>query len=150
MNYHDTVSWMFQQLPMYQNKGKSAFKKDLSNTLKLSSHLGEPQEEFKSIHVGGTNGKGSTSHMLASVLQEAGYKVGLYTSPHLKDFRERIRINGEVISKQYVIGFIKRNKAFFNANNLSFFEMTVGMAFDYFAKQKVDSTYFVLSSVVVF
>ena len=138
MNYQDTVSWMFQQLPMYQNKGKYAFKKDLSNTLKLSRHLKEPQDQFKSIHVAGTNGKGSTSHMLASVLQEAGYKVGLYTSPHLKDFRERIRINGNVISKQFVIGFVKRNKDFFEANSLSFFEMTVGMAFDYFAKKDVD------------
>ncbi|WP_339752894.1 folylpolyglutamate synthase/dihydrofolate synthase family protein [uncultured Winogradskyella sp.] len=138
MNYQDTVSWMFQQLPMYQNKGKSAFKKDLSNTLKLSKHLRKPHERFKSIHVAGTNGKGSTSHMLASVLQEAGYKVGLYTSPHLKDFRERIRINGKVVSKQFVIGFIKRYKAFLEVNELSFFEMTVGMAFDYFAKQNVD------------
>ncbi len=138
MKYFDTVNWMFQQLPMYQNKGKSAFKKDLSNTLKLSAHLNHPEQKFKSIHVGGTNGKGSTSHMLASILQEAGYKVGLYTSPHLKDFRERIRINGQVISKQFVIGFIKRNRMFFESNNLSFFEMTVGMAFDYFAKQKVD------------
>ncbi|MAB48861.1 MAG: tetrahydrofolate synthase [Flavobacteriaceae bacterium] len=138
MKYIDTVNWMFQQLPMYQNKGKSAFKKDLSNTLKLSAHLNHPEQHFKSIHVGGTNGKGSTSHMLASILQEAGYKVGLYTSPHLKDFRERIRINGQVVSKQFVIGFIKRNKAFLESNNLSFFEMTVGMAFDYFAKQKVD------------
>ena len=138
MNYQDTVSWMFQQLPMYQNKGASALKKDLTNTLKLSKHLGEPQDRFKSIHVAGTNGKGSTSHMLASVLQEAGYKVGLYTSPHLKDFRERIRINGKVVSKQFVIGFIKRNISFLEANSLSFFEMTVGMAFDYFAKQQVD------------
>ncbi|WP_299115498.1 folylpolyglutamate synthase/dihydrofolate synthase family protein [uncultured Winogradskyella sp.] len=138
MNYQDTINWMFQQLPMYQNKGKSAYKEDLSNTLKLSKHLSYPEKKFKSIHVAGTNGKGSTSHMLASVLQEAGYKVGLYTSPHLKDFRERIRINGKVISKQFVIGFIKRNKTFFEANQLSFFEMTVGMAFDYFAKQKVD------------
>ena len=138
MNYLDTVNWMFQQLPMYQNKGNSAFKKDLSNTLNLAKHLNHPEDRFKSIHVGGTNGKGSTSHMLASILQESGYKVGLYTSPHLKDFRERIRINGEVISKQFVIGFIKRNKAFLEANHLSFFEMTVGMAFDYFAKQKVD------------
>ncbi|APY08934.1 tetrahydrofolate synthase [Winogradskyella sp. J14-2] len=138
MNYQDTVNWMFQQLPMYQNKGKSAFKKDLSNTLKLSAQLNHPEKKFKSIHVGGTNGKGSTSHMLASILQEAGYKVGLYTSPHLKDFRERIRINGKVVSKQFVIGFIKRNKAFLESNNLSFFEMTVGMAFDYFARQKVD------------
>lgn len=138
MNYKDTLNWMFQQLPMYQNKGKSAFKKDLSNTHKFSEHLGEPHQGFKSIHVAGTNGKGSTSHMLASVFQEAGYKVGLYTSPHLKDFRERIRINGRVVSKQFVIGFIKRNKQFLDENNLSFFEMTVGMAFDYFAKQKVD------------
>ncbi|MBL87236.1 MAG: tetrahydrofolate synthase [Winogradskyella sp.] len=138
MKYIDTVNWMFQQLPMYQNKGKSAFKKDLSNTIKLSVHLNHPEQQFKSIHVGGTNGKGSTSHMLASILQEAGYKVGLYTSPHLKDFRERIKINGQVVSKQFVIGFIKRNKTFLESNNLSFFEMTVGMAFDYFAKQKVD------------
>lgn len=138
MNYYDTVNWMFQQLPMYQNKGKSAFKKDLSNTLKLSKHLGYPEKGFKSIHVGGTNGKGSTSHMLASILQEAGYKVGLYTSPHLKDFRERIKINGKMVSKQFVIGFIKRNRSFFEENPLSFFEMTVGMAFDYFARQKVD------------
>ena len=138
MKYTDTVNWMFQQLPMYQNKGKSAFKKDLSNTIKLSVHLNHPEQQFKSIHVGGTNGKGSTSHILASILQEAGYKVGLYTSPHLKDFRERIKINGQVVSKQFVIGFIKRNKTFLESNNLSFFEMTVGMAFDYFAKQKVD------------
>lgn len=138
MNYTDTVSWMFQKLPMYQNKGKSAFKKDLSNTYNLAKHLNHPETKFKSVHVAGTNGKGSTSHMLASVLQESGYNVGLYTSPHLKDFRERIRINGQVISKQAVIGFIQKNKAFLEANQLSFFEMTVGMAFDYFAKQKVD------------
>ena len=138
MTYQDTVNWMFYQLPMYQHKGKSAYKEDLSNTLKLSKHLNFPQQDFKSIHVAGTNGKGSTSHMLASVLQEAGYKVGLYTSPHLKDFRERIKINGKEVSKQFVIGFIKRNKQFFESNSLSFFEMTVGMAFDYFSKQKVD------------
>ena len=138
MNYDATTHWMFQQLPMYQNKGKTAFKKDLTNTLKLSKHLKEPQKQFKSIHVGGTNGKGSTSHMLASILQEAGYKVGLYTSPHLKDFRERIKINGKVVSKQFVISFIKRNKVFIETNNLSFFEMTVGMAFNYFEKQNVD------------
>ncbi|WP_412561580.1 bifunctional folylpolyglutamate synthase/dihydrofolate synthase [Winogradskyella sp. MIT101101] len=138
MNYQDTLNWMFQQLPMYQSKGKTAFRKDLTNAFKISNHLGEPHTRFKSIHVAGTNGKGSTSHMLASVLQEAGYKVGLYTSPHLRDFRERIRINGKVVSKQFVLGFIKRNKAFFEVNNLSFFEMTVGMAFDYFAKQNVD------------
>ncbi len=138
MNYQDTIQWMFQQLPMYQNKGKTAYKEDLSNTIKLANHLNNPEHKFKSIHVAGTNGKGSTSHMLASVLQEAGYKVGLYTSPHLKDFRERIRINGKMISKQFVIGFIRRNKPFFEANSLSFFEMTVGMAFDYFAKKDID------------
>ncbi|WP_179020870.1 bifunctional folylpolyglutamate synthase/dihydrofolate synthase [Winogradskyella forsetii] len=138
MNYLDTVNWMFQQLPMYQNKGNSAFKKDLTNTINLAKHLNHPEGEFKTIHVAGTNGKGSTSHMLASILQEAGYKVGLYTSPHLKDFRERIRINGNVITKQAVIGFIKRNNTFLETNQLSFFEMTVGMAFDYFANQKVD------------
>lgn len=138
MTYQETVQWMFAQLPMYQKQGKTAFKKDLSNTLALAKHLKHPEHKFKSIHVAGTNGKGSTSHMLASVLQEAGYNVGLYTSPHLKDFRERIKINGVQVSKQYVIGFIKRNKSFLKAQELSFFEMTVGLAFDYFAKQKVD------------
>ena len=138
MNYFDTVNWMFSQLPMYQNKGKIAFKKDLTNTLALAKHLNYPEKKFKSIHVAGTNGKGSTSHMLASVLQEAGFKVGLYTSPHLKDFRERIKVNGKVVSKQFVIQFIKRNKSFLENHKLSFFEMTVGMAFDYFAKQNVD------------
>ncbi len=129
---------MFSQLPMYQNKGKVAFKKDLTNTLNLAKELNHPEKKFKSIHVAGTNGKGSCSHMIASVLQEAGYKVGLYTSPHLKDFRERIKVNGDVVSKQFVIGFIKRNKSFLEKHKLSFFEMTVGMAFDYFAKQQVD------------
>ncbi|NQX86870.1 MAG: bifunctional folylpolyglutamate synthase/dihydrofolate synthase [Flavobacteriaceae bacterium] len=138
MNYIETTHWMFSQLPMYQNKGKAAYKSDLSNTIKLASHLKHPQTRFKSIHVAGTNGKGSTSHMIASVLQEAGYKVGLYTSPHLKDYRERIKINGKCISKQFVIQFVKRNKAFFEANSLSFFEMTVGLAFEYFAKKEVD------------
>ena len=138
MNYLDTVNWMFSQLPMYQNKGKVAFKKDLTNTLALAKHLNHPEKKFKSIHVAGTNGKGSTSHMIASVLQQAGYNVGLYTSPHLKDFRERIKVNGNVVSKQFITQFIKRNKAFLEQHKLSFFEMTVGMTFDYFAKQKVD------------
>ncbi|TRO65768.1 bifunctional folylpolyglutamate synthase/dihydrofolate synthase [Christiangramia sabulilitoris] len=129
---------MFQQLPMFQRIGKQAFKKDLTNTLKLVEHLDHPERKFRSVHVAGTNGKGSVCHMLASVFQAAGYKTGLYTSPHLKDFRERIRINGEVIPEEEVISFISRNKAFLKANKLSFFEMTVGMAFDYFAKQKVD------------
>tara|TARA_Y100001947_G_scaffold12462_1_gene9440 strand:+ start:13 stop:1233 length:1221 start_codon:yes stop_codon:yes gene_type:complete len=138
MTYQQTVEWMFQQLPMYQRVGSSAFKKDLSNTLKLAAHLGFPERDFKSVHVAGTNGKGSSSHMIASVLQEAGYNVGLYTSPHLKDYRERIRINGSYISEEAVIDFIQNNKTFFEAENLSFFEMSVGMAFWYFAKEKVD------------
>ncbi|MCB0460124.1 MAG: bifunctional folylpolyglutamate synthase/dihydrofolate synthase [Flavobacteriaceae bacterium] len=138
MNYNDTVNWMFSKLPMYQRQGASAFKKDLTNTNAISEHLGNPHHTFKSIHVAGTNGKGSTSHMLASILQEAGYKVGLYTSPHLKDFRERIKINGEMISKNAVINFVKKNQSFLEKQQLSFFEMTVGLAFDYFAKQKVD------------
>jgi len=123
---------------MYQRQGAMAFKKDLNNTLALVKHLGNPQKKFKSVHVAGTNGKGSTSHMLASVLQEAGYKVGLYTSPHLKDFRERIKINGKEVSEKYVIDFVAQNKAFLEAQSLSFFEMTVGMAFHYFALQKVN------------
>ncbi|HUH26490.1 MAG TPA: hypothetical protein VLY87_07670, partial [Flavobacterium sp.] len=102
MNYQETVDWMFQQLPMFQKIGVAAFEKDLTNTLEFSKHLQHPETKFKSIHIGGTNGKGSTSSLVASVLQEAGYKVGLYTSPHLVDFRERIRINGENVSEQFV------------------------------------------------
>lgn len=138
MTYKQTVDWMFQQLPMYQRIGKSAFKKDLSNTIKLAEHLGHPENKFKSIHVAGTNGKGSTSHMIAAILQQSGYKVGLYTSPHLKDFRERIRINGEMISETAVVNFIENNKKFIQQHNFSFFEMTVGMAFQYFDEEKVD------------
>ncbi|PTX41922.1 dihydrofolate synthase/folylpolyglutamate synthase [Christiangramia gaetbulicola] len=136
--YQETVEWMFQQLPMFQRIGKQAFKKDLSNTIKLAEHLGHPENDFRSIHVAGTNGKGSVSHMLASVFQAAGYKTGLYTSPHLKDFRERIRINGKVIPEANVVAFIENNQVFLEENKLSFFEMTVGMAFDYFAREKVD------------
>ncbi|MCF6167947.1 folylpolyglutamate synthase/dihydrofolate synthase family protein [Lutibacter sp.] len=138
MNYIETTDWMFLQLPMFQRQGKMAFKKDLTNSIALSKHLNNPEKQFKSIHVAGTNGKGSTSHIIASVLQQTGYKVGLYTSPHLKDFRERIKINGKVIRKIDVINFIKKNKSFLVRNKLSFFEMTVGLAFDCFAKQKVD------------
>ncbi|UNZ00286.1 bifunctional folylpolyglutamate synthase/dihydrofolate synthase [Zhouia spongiae] len=138
MTYQETLDWMFSQLPMYQKEGKAAFKAKLDNIQALSKHLGHPETRFKSIHVAGTNGKGSTSHMLASILQEAGYKVGLYTSPHLKDFRERIRINGTEISEADVIRFVDVNKSFFETQELSFFEMTVGMAFDYFAAQQVD------------
>ncbi|HEY9185522.1 MAG TPA: folylpolyglutamate synthase/dihydrofolate synthase family protein [Salegentibacter sp.] len=129
---------MFQQLPMYQRVGDEAFKKDLTKTLQFAKYLGEPHKKFKSVHVAGTNGKGSTSHMLASVLQEVGYKVGLYTSPHLKDFRERIKINGQLIDKKSVVNFVKTHKEFITDAKLSFFEMTVGMAFDHFAKQEVD------------
>ncbi len=138
MTYQETLDWMFSQLPMYQRQGKVAFKKDLTNILAFSKELDFPEKKFKKIHVGGTNGKGSTSHMIASVLQEAGYKVGLYTSPHLKNFTERIRINGSEVSKGFVAGFIEKNKSFLEKQQLSFFEMTVGMAFDYFASQKVD------------
>ncbi len=138
MTYQEAIDWLFVQLPMYQKQGKVAYKADLSNTIKLANHLNNPQHKFKSIHVGGTNGKGSTSHMLASVMQEAGYKVGLYTSPHLKDFRERIKINGQMIDKVSVLDFVKYNQPFFKDNQLSFFEMTVGLAFNYFANEKVD------------
>ena len=138
MTYSETLAWLFAQLPMYQRQGKTAFKKDLTNILVLSKHLNHPEKQFKSIHVAGTNGKGSTSHMLASILQEAGYKVGLYTSPHLKDFRERIKVNGKCIRKNCVINFVKRNQNFLEKQGLSFFEMTVGMAFEHFAKQKVE------------
>lgn len=138
MNYTQTVEWLFKQLPMYQNIGASAYKKDLTNTLLLAEHLKNPEKHLTCIHVAGTNGKGSTSHLLASVFQEAGYKVGLYTSPHLKDYRERIKINGEEISEEFVVEFVAKNKVFFQENHLSFFEMTVGLAFDYFAKQKTN------------
>lgn len=138
MNYKETINWMFSRLPMYQTQGASAYKKDLTNTLLLANHLNHPEKELKCIHVAGTNGKGSTSHLLASVLQEAGYKVGLYTSPHLKDFRERIKINGEDITEQFICEFISKNKIFFEENQLSFFEMTVGLAFEYFKNQNTD------------
>jgi dihydrofolate synthase/folylpolyglutamate synthase len=138
MTYEKTVNWMYSQLPMYQKQGKTAYKANLNNVLLLSNKLNNPHKKFKSIHVAGTNGKGSSCHMLASVLQESGYKVGLFTSPHLKDFRERIKINGKEITKQFVISFIKNNQDFLEENRLSFFEMTVGMCFSYFEKQQVD------------
>lgn len=136
--YQEILDWMFAQLPMYQKQGASAYRKDLTNTILLSDYLGNPEKAIKTIHIAGTNGKGSTSSMIASVLQEAGFKVGLYTSPHLKDFRERIKINGEKISEKFVCDFVLEHKSFFEQNNLSFFEMTVGLAFDYFKKQEVD------------
>ena len=129
---------MFVRLPMYQQVGTPAYNARLDNIRALSARLGHPEKKFKSIHIAGTNGKGSSSHMLASVLQEAGYKTGLYTSPHLKDFRERMRINGEPISQEEVVDFVRGHREFFEAHSLSFFEMTVGMAFDFFARQQVD------------
>ncbi|PRX53619.1 bifunctional folylpolyglutamate synthase/dihydrofolate synthase [Flagellimonas meridianipacifica] len=138
MTYKETIDWMFAQLPMYQQKGASALKHKLDNILNFSQHLDTPHTKFKSIHVAGTNGKGSSSHMIASILKEAGYNVGLYTSPHLKDFRERIRINGKPIGKDFVTDFISTHMDFLEANSLSFFEMTVGMAFSYFAEKNID------------
>jgi len=138
MNYQETLDFLFQALPMYQRMGKAAFKKDLSNTIALCEHLGNPQDRFKSIHIAGTNGKGSSSHMLAAILQQSGYKVGLYTSPHLKSFTERIRINGEEISEMSVVDFVEKNMVAITSIKPSFFEMTVAMAFDHFAQQEVD------------
>ena len=138
MNYPETLNWLFNQLPIYQLQGASAYKKDLTNVHLLMDYLGHPEKKLQCIHVAGTNGKGSSSHMLASVLQEAGYKVGLYTSPHLKDFRERIKINGVMIPEDFVCDFVNQHQSFFEANDMSFFEMSVGLAFDYFAKEKID------------
>jgi len=138
LNYQETLSWMFNRLPMFQTQGKNALNNKLDNILTFTSALGNPQTKFKSLHIAGTNGKGSSSSMLASILQEAGYKVGLYTSPHLKDFRERIKIDGKEIPEDYVVNFISENKSFLEKHSLSFFEMTVGMAFSYFAEEKVD------------
>ena len=138
MTYQETLDYMFNSLPMYHRIGKAAYKADITNTVAMMDYLGHPETGFRSIHVAGTNGKGSVSHLLASILQQAGYKVGLYTSPHLVDFRERIRINGEMISKKEVSNWITRHKDFLDKEQLSFFEMTVGMAFDFFAREKVD------------
>jgi dihydrofolate synthase/folylpolyglutamate synthase len=138
MTYQETLDYLFGRLPMYQRTGEAAYKADIGNIVAASKYLGNPHTQFKSIHIAGTNGKGSTAHMLASILQESGYKVGLYTSPHLKDFRERIKIDGKMIAEKEVIHFVEENKVFFEKMELSFFEFTVAMAFDYFAKQKVD------------
>ena len=138
MSYQEILQWMFSKLPMYQRKGAAAYRPGLDAMLSLDNYLGLPHKSFKCIHVAGTNGKGSTSHMLASVLQQAGYKVGLYTSPHLLDFRERIKVNGTMISEQKVVDFILIHKSYFEAQRLSFFEMTVGMAFSYFKQERVD------------
>jgi dihydrofolate synthase / folylpolyglutamate synthase len=138
MNYSETLDYLYQSLPMFHRIGAAAIKPDLTNTLALCGHLGNPHHRFRTIHVAGTNGKGSTSHMLAAILQSAGYRTGLYTSPHLKSFTERIRINGEEIGQQAVVDFVAAHREFLETLQPSFFEMTVGMAFNFFAAQRVD------------
>lgn len=136
--YNETLGWLYDQLPMFQRVGATAMKKDLTNIKKLCAALGNPTEHFPCIHIAGTNGKGSTAHLLSAVMQEHGFKTGLYTSPHYRDFRERIKLNGKLISKKKVIDFVKNNKALFLEIKPSFFEITVALAFDFFAKEKVD------------
>jgi dihydrofolate synthase/folylpolyglutamate synthase len=138
MNYQQTIDYLFSRLPMFSRIGAAAFKKDLINIQKLSDFLGHPYKRFKSIHIAGTNGKGSVSHMLAAILQEAGYKTGLYTSPHLKDFRERIKINGEMVRQEFIIDFTERIKTVSEQIEPSFFEITVAMAFEYFAQENIE------------
>ena len=138
MTYQHTIEYLFSRLPMFSRIGAAAFKKDLTNTITLCEYLGNPHQKFKSIHVAGTNGKGSVSHMLAAILQTAGYKTGLYTSPHLKDFRERIKVNGEMISEDVVVDFTEKIKPLIEKIEPSFFEITVAMAFDHFAQQEID------------
>ena len=138
MDYNKTIDWLFSKLPYYQRKGEIAYKKDIGNIIYACEKLNNPQNKIKTIHIAGTNGKGSTTNMIASILIESGYKIGTYTSPHLKDFRERICINGKKIEEKKVIDFIKKNKVWFNDINMSFFEMTVAMAFNYFYEEKVD------------
>jgi dihydrofolate synthase/folylpolyglutamate synthase len=138
MNYKETIEYLYQQLPMFSRVGQSAYKEDLHNTIALCNSIENPQNNFKTIHIAGTNGKGSTSHILAAILQQAGYKTGLYTSPHIKDFRERIRIDGKMVSEQFVVDFTEKTKAISEEIQPSFFELTVAMAFEYFANEKVD------------
>src|SRR6202008_4535041 len=138
MNYQETIDYLFARLPMFSRIGAAAFKKDIINIQKLCDFLGDPYKKFKSVHIAGTNGKGSVSHMLAAILQTAGYKTGLYTSPHLKDFRERIKINGEMCGEELVVEFTKKIQPQIEELQPSFFEITVAMAFEYFAQEKVD------------
>lgn len=138
MNYQETCEYLYNQLPMFERQGASGYKEGLSNTLALDEHFGHPHQCYATIHVGGTNGKGSVSHTLASVLQECGYRVGLYTSPHLVDFSERIRINGKAISEEYVVDFVEKERAFFEPLKPSFFEITTALAFKYFRDREVD------------
>ncbi|MHA4896566.1 bifunctional folylpolyglutamate synthase/dihydrofolate synthase [Pedobacter sp. PWIIR3] len=138
MDYKTTIEYLYERLPMFTRIGAVAFKKDLHNTIALCNALGNPENKFKSVHIAGTNGKGSTSHMLAAIFQQAGYKTGLYTSPHLKDFRERIKINGVMVTENFVVEFVTHQKALIEELNPSFFEVTVAMAFSYFEKEQVD------------
>lgn len=138
MDYQHTLEYLYNSVPMFQQVGSSAYKEGLENTLALDEHFGHPHRNFRTIHVAGTNGKGSCSHTLAAILQEAGYRTGLYTSPHLVDFRERIRVNGQPIPEEYVIRFVEEERSFFEPLSPSFFELTTAMAFRYFADQKVD------------
>ena len=137
-SYAETLDYLYNRFPMFSRVGASAYKTGLDNTLALDEYFGHPHRKFRTVHVAGTNGKGSVSNFLASVLQTAGYKVGLYTSPHLVDFRERIRVDGAMKPQDFVMDFVQHNKAFFEEIRPSFFEMTVLMAFDYFAKEHVD------------
>src|SRR5215204_2283061 len=138
MNYQQTIDYLFTRLPMFSRLGANAIKIDITNTVQLCESLGNPHTKFKSVHVAGTNGKGSVSHMLAAVLQTAGYKTGLYTSPHLRDFRERFRVNGEMIDKQFVVDFVQRIQPAIDEIEPSFFEITVAMAFEYFVREQID------------
>lgn len=138
MSYIETINYLFSRLPMFSRIGAAAYKADLTNTIRLCEFLNNPQTKFKTIHIAGTNGKGSVSHMLAAILQSTGYKTGLYTSPHLKDFRERIKMNGEMVSEEFVIDFTEKMKPLIEKISPSFFEITVAMAFEYFAEQEVD------------
>ncbi len=138
MDYQNTLSYLYNSAPLFQQVGSAAYKEGLENTLTLDNHFGHPHRKFRTIHVAGTNGKGSCSHTLAAILQTAGYKVGLYTSPHLVDFRERIRINGQPVPEEYVIRFVEEERSFFEPLHPSFFELVTAMAFRYFAEQEVD------------
>jgi len=138
MSYEDTLSYLYNRLPVFQQVGTSAYKPGLSTSITLDNYLGNPHKAYRTIHVGGTNGKGSTSHLLAAILQESGYRIGLYTSPHLIDFRERIRVNGRMIPKEYVVDFVEKHRTTFEPLHPSFFELTSSMAFDYFRAEKVD------------
>jgi dihydrofolate synthase/folylpolyglutamate synthase len=138
MNYKETIKYLYESVPMFQKVGGSAYKEGLENTLALDAHFGHPHRQFRTVHVGGTNGKGSCSHTIAAILQSAGYKVGLYTSPHLVDFHERIRVNGATVPEEYVVDFVEQNREFFDSLSLSFFELTTALAFRYFADMQVD------------